>query len=82
MVWIHGEIEHFHMRLLRGFTDDLFETMLDLCDKYGSSSFRTPDEVVVEQVDLCSSVLMAHVLHTIQCSMQELDSPIARLLHV
>ena len=82
MVWIHGEIEHFHMRLLRGFTDDLFETMLDLSDKYGSSSFRTPHEVVVEQVDLCSGVSMAHVLHAIQWSMQKLDSPIARLLHV
>jgi len=41
-------IEYFHMHLLRGFTDDLFETMLDLSDKYGSSSFQTPHEVVVE----------------------------------
>ena len=65
-----------------GFTDDLFESMSGLSDKYGSSSFRTPDEVVVDLVDLCSGVLIAHVLPTIQYSSQELNSPIARLLHV
>jgi hypothetical protein len=48
VVWIRGMIDYFHMHLFRGFTDDLFEMMLGLSDKYGSSSFRTPDEVVVE----------------------------------
>jgi hypothetical protein len=68
VVWIHGKIEHFHMHLFRGLTDDLFETMLDLSDKYGSSSFRTPHQRVVDQVDLCSGVLIAHVLHALQYS--------------
>jgi len=82
VVWIHGKIEHFNTHLLSGFTDDLFEAMFDLTHKYGPAAFGAPDEVVVDEVDLCSRVLIAHILPTIHSFSQNSKLTAARLLHV
>ena len=82
MIWIHGKIEHFNTDLLRGFMDDLFQTVFDSAYKYGSAPFGAPHQVVVDEIDLCSHVLIAHIMPTIRSFSQNLNSPIARLLHV
>jgi hypothetical protein len=82
MIWIHGKIMHFNTHLLRGFMDDLFQTVFDSAYKYGSAPFRTPYEMVVDEIDLSSCMLIAHILTTIPSSSEELNPPTARLLHV
>jgi hypothetical protein len=62
--------------------DDLFQTMFDSAYKYGSAPFRTPHEMVVDEIDLSSRMLIAHIPTTIPSSSEELNPPTARLLHV
>ena len=66
MVWIHGKIEHFNIYLLRGFMNYFLKPSLDSAYKYRSAPFGAPHDVIVDEVDLCSRVLIAHILPTIQ----------------